>query len=172
MTVEYTIDCLLHVAILFTVLTFFYKLYIGKVETRAFQSEFKNLIDQKLGTDANLKKIMSSAIGKRLVKSKNYAALEALYSEPDAGVAENNKWLFRSAMIASLGMAGMIACLLWASPEHIPFLSLLGHNAITFAFVGVVEAIFFVNVVSKYSPAPPSLMIDKAIEAIKTALSS
>lgn len=172
MDVEYLVDCLLHVAILFTVLTLFYKLYIGKVETKAFQSEFKNLIDQKLGNDANLKKIMSSAVGKHLVKSKNYAALEALYSEPDSGVRENNKWLFRSAMIASLGMAGMIACLLSASPQPIPFLSLLGHNAITFAFVGVVEAIFFINVVSKYAPAPPSLMIKKAIEAMKKVLMS
>lgn len=170
MDVEYMVDCLLHVAILFTVLTLFYKLYIGKVETKAFQSEFKNLIDHKLGNDANLKKIMSSAVGKHLVKSKNYAALEAMYSEPESGVRENNKWLFRSAMVASLGMAGMIGCLLWASPHPIPFVSLLGHNAATFALVGVVEAVFFLNVVSKFAPAPPSLMITKAIQAIKKAL--
>lgn len=170
--VEDLVDNLLHVGILFTVLTLFFKMYIGKVETKAFQTEFKHLIDQKLGTDASLKRVMHSAVGKRAIQSKSFKALEAKYARPEGGVRENNKWLFRCAFMASLGMAGMIACLLVASSTHVPFLALLGHNAVTFAFVGVVEALFFIRVVSKYAPAPPSLMITSAIEAMKESLAS
>lgn len=170
MDIDYSVDCLLHVLILFTVLTLFYKLYIGKAETEAFQHEFERLIDSKLSANTDLKRIMSSAVGKHLVKTKNYAALEGLYAEPEGGVRANNTWLFRAAGLASLGMAGMIACLVAAAPGRVPFMSILGHNLVTFALVGVVEILFFVHIISKYAPAPPSLMIKRAIAAAKEAL--
>lgn len=166
----HVVDGLLHVAILFTVLTLFYKLYISKVSTKAFQSEFSRLINTNLGSNSSLKKVMSSAVGRHVARSKSYAALEQNFAVEDAGVAQNNKWLFRAAFTGCAGLVGMIACLVWASSEHVPLGALLASNAATFACVGVVEALLFIEVVSKVVPAPPSVLIDSAIQSAKATM--
>lgn len=156
--------------ILFTVLTLFFKMYVSKMETRAFQQEFTTLIDHSMASDASLHKIMSSAVGRTVTKSKNYAALEQLYAEPDAGVRENNEWLFRTAFTVVAGLVGMVACSTLAAGGAVPLGRLLLENAVTFALVGAVEATLFVRVISKYNPAPPSVMVDSAIRAAQEAV--
>ncbi|KAK9816146.1 hypothetical protein WJX74_008478 [Apatococcus lobatus] len=157
---------------LFTVLTLFFKLVVSKVETRAFQAEFKHLVDQKLDNDATLKKVMGSVVARRAMKSKNVKALHAAFAEPDAGVAQNNRWLFRTAFTGAAGMAAVVLALAWASHGEVPLGGLLLHNLVTFALVGVVEYVFFTQVAMKYQPAPPSVLIDSAMRAAKAAVAS
>ncbi len=171
MELAYTVDCLIHVAMLFSVLTLFFKLFISKVETKAFQTEFRQLVDRNLGSNATLKKVAGSVVGKRVAKSKNVQALHALYSQPDEGVVQNNRWLFRAAFTGAAGLIGVILGMAWASQGQVQLGSLVGHNLLTFAFVGIVEYVFFTQVAMKYQPAPPSVLITSAIQAAKAAVS-
>ena len=166
----YAVDCLVHVTMLFGVLTLFFKLFISKVETNAFQSELRKLVDHNVGENAALKKAMSSVVGRRIAKSKNVQALQDLYSQPDSAVRQNNTWLFRAAFIAVTGLMGTIAGMAWVSSGQIPLGSIVAHNMLTFAFVGIVEYIFFTQVAMKYQPAPPSLLVTSAIQAAKASV--
>ncbi len=172
MEVAYATDCLLHVALLFTVLTLFFKLVVSKVETRAFQAEFRRLVNQNLGADASLKKVMGSVVAKRVVKSKNVRALHAIYAEPDPGVTQNNRWLFRTAFTGAAGLVAVVLALAWASRGEVPLGALMAHNLVTFALVGAVEYVFFTQVAMKYQPAPPSVLIDSAMRAAKEAVAA
>lgn len=166
----YVVDCLVHVTMLFTVLTLFFKLYISKVESKAFRQEFGRLVDHTVEGNATLKKAMGSVVGKRVAKSKNVRALKALYSQPDAGVAQNNKWLFRAAFTGALGLAGIVAGMAWAAGGGVDLGGIVRHNLLTFALVGVVEFVFFTRVAVKFQPAPPSVLITSAIAAAKASV--
>lgn len=163
----FAVDCLLHVTLLFTVLTFFFQLFISKVEEKAFKSEFAKLVNTSIANNATLKRAMGSIVGKHVAKSKNVQALHRLYSEPDDFVQANNTWLFRSSLIASAGMVAVIAAISWASAGRVPLTELVGHNVAAFALVGVVEYFFFTRVAMKFQPAAPSVLVTSAISKAK-----
>jgi hypothetical protein len=47
----------------------------------------------------------------------------------------------------------------------------VGENLLTFTMVGIVEIVFFMNIASKYIPAPPSLIYTSLIDGIKANFS-
>ena len=47
----------------------------------------------------------------------------------------------------------------------------VGENLLTFTMVGIVEILFFMNIASKYIPAPPSLIYTSLIDGIKANFS-
>ena len=163
----YAVDCLLHVTMLFTVLSLFFHFFISKTTTSAFKNEFGHLVNQNVESNAHIKKAMSSVIGKDIVKSKNWHALHDLYSQEDDFVKANNAWLFRASLLASAGLTGVILAITWASGGQVPLGSLITRNLITFALVGVVEYVFFTQVAMKFQPAPPSLLITSAMAKAK-----
>ena len=167
----YAVDCLLHVTMLFTVLSLFFQFFISKTTTNAFKSEFGHLVNQNVESNAHIKKAMSSVIGKDIVKTKNWHALHDLYSQEDDFVKANNNWLFRASLLASAGLTAVILAITWASGGQVPLGSLLRNNLITFALVGVVEYIFFTRVAMRFQPAPPSLLITSAMAKAKRMFS-
>lgn len=167
---SFATDCLLHVAILFSVLTLFFKFVVSRTATAAFQSSFRDLVDRNLGSNATMKKVMGSAVGRRVARSKNVKALEASLEGPDPAVAEHNWGVFATAFLASAGLAGMTMCVVLGAQGQVPIGELLRHNAATFACVGVVEYVFFRYVISRYEPAPPSTMVTSAIRSAQASL--
>ena len=167
------IDSLLHVAILWGVLMTFFLLVGSKDSTEAFTSGIRSLIRSNLGRNPSLKRVMSTPVARRAVGSSNYRALKAIYSKPDGAVRENNLWLFRAGFMGLGAMVGVIIALVWSGRFEgapIGFAGILKHNAVVFAAVGVVEALFITKIVLRCNPAPPSVMIGAAVAAARTAL--
>ena len=163
------VDGVLHVTILWAVLTCFYIFYISKVETKAFAQQFHKFITDSLGANQGLRQYVSTAQAQQLLNSEQVAALKTQWSQPDAVVATNNRWLWRAAFTALGGLVAVLASLDWSSRfgMAVPFGDIVARNLAIFVCVGAVEVVFFTQVISKYTPAPPSAIVDAAVNAAK-----
>lgn len=172
------VNALFHSTILFTFLAVFYMVYGSKVETKASNENFANLVS------SNLKKILEK--GNKETNGDLKRGLEILdpiwdvldrqYQGEDTTVETYNTWLFRSAtMIAAFMLIalGIVIIVLKFSCGNCPtefIWGILRENAIIFAGIGAVEYLFFTNVALKMIPAPPSLMVNQVVDKIKNGI--
>ena len=169
------VNALFHSAILFTFLSVFYMVYGSKVETKASNDKFAELVSD------NLKKILEEADRKTGGGFKRDMAfldpvwdiLERDYQRPDTTVSTYNTWLFRTASMLSafmlIAMGIVLIVLKYSCGQCVGnFLwDIIKENAVIFAAIGGVEYMFFKNVALKMIPAAPSLMIDEVVAKIK-----
>ena len=166
-------NAMLHITILWTVLLCFYKFYISKVETQAFAAQFQSMIDKNVNLSFDIKTKIQSV---NQAYPSMFSGLQTEWSKPDGTVVTNNTWLFRVGFTALAGLVVLLVSSILENRHYAPLAhlapvgvgNLLTVNLLTFAFVGVVEYIFFTQVISKYVPAPPSLLVTSALKAAES----
>lgn len=173
--IKFKINIVIHMIILFTILTVFFFNYISKISTSTFQSEIQNIISQ------NIEQAITNET-KEKIKALNPVVIPYLNNiieetkEPSEYVIEHNRWLklvaFSFILISIFGTALIIYIYNKSCNIHIPIWHILLENLITFIFVGLVEFLFFTNIALKFVPAPPSLLISSFINKFKFDLIS
>jgi membrane-bound ClpP family serine protease len=171
----YTMNIGLHVMILFCFLTVFFFLFISKRESAAVSevvsSSIKGNVD---GTLTSLRAAEKQYPGLNIDwesvndKAKN---MEANSQGTSQYITDNNNKL----KIISYSIIGGIFALLVVAFLYFQFYrkfalsygQIIATNAITFAFVGLVEYLFFTNIASKYVAVTPSLINNSIIERIE-----
>lgn len=173
-TTEFNINIMFHVIILFTFLTIFYVFFASKLIKDTFNNQFKSIIDSNVSKAIdNIAPDQRNQL-KLLTQVINYDKLLKKYQTSDTYVKEHNKWMERTAIgviiVGVVLLITIIGLLYNNCGQCTPFWNIIIENIIVFAFVGVVEYLFFVNVAFKYIPTPPSVLITSLLNKFKTSL--
>lgn len=172
--VTFGLNIFLHSLILFTFLTIFFIVFVTKLMKEAFDRELTSLIEKNLGkaidnlddkTKRNLSMYMKLLPVDRFIN---------MYKEPSEYVIAHNNWVKMLAIgLAVIGVI-MLVLVVWllnySCNQRVPVWHILKENVIVFAFVGVVEYLFFTNIAIKFIPAPPSLLVKTLIDKFKDSL--
>jgi hypothetical protein len=172
---ELSINVLVHILILFSILSLLFWFVISKLETKTITNEVEDSIDTVF--DSYYRKLDSAQKIqlKNLVDSnkETLQTMEAVYSEPDKVNATKNQWLLYVnilyicllfLVLVSIVIVLRLSC---SSP---PILGILKENIILFVFIGIIEVLFFLNVAVKYIPVKPSFMSQVSLETVKNSL--
>ena len=167
-------NVVLHSLILFTFLTVFFTVFVTKLMKNAFDNQLSKLIENNTNTmidklDENTKNRLSLAF--------KYMPVDKLikqYEKPSKYIIEHNNWVKTSAVsIIVFGIILMVLTLwllYYSCGQCVNLGSLIKENIIVFAFVAIVEYIFFTNIALKFIPVPPSLLINTIIDKFKNTL--
>ena len=166
---EKLVNILLHVLILFTILSVIFWLVISKVESKGITDELNNNINKYLDTfkdDSDMKTFSNNF-------SEPLDVLENMYSDPDEVTESNNAWLFKANILYILILVVIIVSILLTMRytcgiKDFPILHILKENMVIFLFIGIVEVWFFLNIGMKFIPTKPSMIVNN----VKTNLSS
>ena len=173
---SFFINLLCHVFILLTFLTMFFFKYIAGLTESHVDSELKSLVqdqtDQLLGfidkrdTQHVIRWDMVSQVADRLI-SESQGNLSF--------IVENNQNLYDDSMCALFMMAlvivGLVAYFVFRGVNlRLKFIFM--ENLVIFAFVGMIEIYFFMNIASKYIPVLPDDAIKDAFSRIRQRLSN
>ena len=160
--VQFILNILIHVFILFTFLSVFYFTYISKVQKYHMEKEIKNSIED--GVEALIESIEENDT---ISDEDLREILERLYERKDSGVmhdyAERTEKrntrlkIINGVMILLLllSVVGMVVYYGYVQKKRLDLSHIIVLNVVAFAFVGFVEFLFFKNVASKYIPIYP-----------------
>ena len=160
----------LHVWILFTFLTIFFFTFISRKEKEAVTRELNiaikssvpivldniDNINKKIGGHINWQKV--SDVGKKI---------EQKYKGPDPAIKKHNKKLIEIAILVCIILfillIGAILYFVVYKKYDIGLKTILIDNFIVAIFIGIIEALFFLNIALKYSPVTTSDIVNQII---------
>jgi hypothetical protein len=174
---------ILHTLILFTILSGLFLFLITVLESQGFKISIGHMMDsnipemlrqqdqiinQKLPGEVRtdiltVKEILKNVPLKRLVKE---------YLKPDETTKISNQNLVNliifSVIAGTLLFVGMLLVLKFSCGLNAPIMFIFIENLIIFLFVGAFEAYFFLTVGIKYIPVPPSFVINRIFDNLKS----
>lgn len=169
--VSESLNVLIHVIILFTFLSALFFIYISKVEGAAFRNELGDIIEN--GIDklaANNPELIGNFQGLEPIIDK----LIPIYNKPSQYVMQHNITVKFTAVFVILILFAVILTIVLVESldckRNVGISRLVVENVIIFAFIGIVEFVFFTKVAIKYVPTPPSLLSKTIVDAIKRNL--
>jgi len=175
-TFNFGINIAVHVLILFSFLTFFYFLFISKVSETAFKTEMENVINSQLPkvlekrSNSELDKITNRG----LKESQIFAKLEQMYNQPSQDIETHNYYVkfitFGTCLMVFLTIALVVTIQYFSCGKCISLWKIVLENVIIFSIIGLIEFLFFTKIAMKFIPAPPSLMMKTAFDALKQTL--
>jgi hypothetical protein len=171
---NFTLNIVLHISILFLILSLFFIFYVSKLIKKKIDQELSGIIQNYFDKSFESLNPVEQKLIKITLKDIPFDNLIKLYSQPDKKVETYNRWLFIMLIAVNIFFFIFIIILI-SSPylicnKSVPIKNILLENITIFVFVGIVELLFFKFVALKYIPAPPSLMINSIIDGIKKYL--
>tara|TARA_Y100000389_G_scaffold140161_1_gene137965 strand:- start:687 stop:1223 length:537 start_codon:yes stop_codon:yes gene_type:complete len=167
---EWMVDIFIHVTILILVLSVAFWALVAPVEKKAFDDQIQDQIKQS--TSIAFKGMHQDAV--KSLSQVDLSVLSKYYDRPDESTSLWNSWLKRSNVLIAVVLV-VTLILVWAilsfsCGKCIPLGRLLVENFVLFACIGVVEALFFIKVASKFVPVAPSYMVQQLFSDLKTKL--
>jgi len=168
---QIVINCILHAAILMTILGVFFISYISPVEDKQYRKEISSVFDKELTSSLDKlagteKKIVLQSIDQIPIDT-----LKKLFSDKSKEVQVNNRWLQITIWTVVAFLYIVLAALLILYYTHCGSRFNFGHilleNIIIFLCVGAIELSFFMFIASRYIPVDPSLIAVTFVETVK-----
>ncbi len=170
---DLTLNVLLHVTILFLILGVFFEVYISQIITDALNKEISSSLGPVM--TERLIKINEQTKG-RVDDIKAFLPadkLKEIYKKPTSETTNNNAWVTIMIITLIVMMCTIIFTMVatsYQAGECPPIKDLLIENALIFAFVGIIEATFFITIISHYVPTPPSAIAKSTLKSMKRHL--
>lgn len=174
---ELIINILLHVFILFCILSLIFWFVISKLEKKSINDEINNNINNYFN---NLKSNLSDEEKNDASKflNNNNKLLEILnnmYSKKDLLNENSNNWLkqtdFLYAFIIFFVLITILITIKYSCGiNNFPIFGIIKENIVLFIGIGIIELLFFINIGSKYIPNKPSEIIKNTITNFKKSL--
>lgn len=168
------IDLGFHLWILFTFLTILFFTFVSRKEKKSVINELTSSIDNIVPDFLNSIDKVEKSTGIPIDwnafnnKAKN---IEKKYNGSDPKISNHNKTLLRNAIFISVGilivLIGLIVYFVHFKKMDIGLNKILLNNFVIILIVGIFEALFFINIASKYTPVTKSDMINKFIDRTK-----
>jgi len=174
--IELTINVVLHVLILFTILTALFWIFISEIETTAIDYQIKTAIDAIFSSYVSgLSSQQAQEVGAVITANMpELVVLKNEYSNPDPATQLNNQWLLDLNVTILLAIVGILVTILLILPFvcsiKTPFWHILLENIILFSCIGLIEGIFFYYIALKFVPVMPSVLGNTAIQSLKQNL--
>jgi hypothetical protein len=173
---NFIINIAVHVTILFCFLSAFFILYVSNLSKEALNKEIKHNIDNSIG---NLFDSLNADEKTQIKTSLQTLPLEQLsqyYNKPHETVAQHNTWLFRAVIgfnvVFALSIIIAIVSVSYVCDRCVPIKEILLENSIIFAFIGIVEYLFFTKIALNWVPTKPSTIVTSFYDSIKRTLSN
>ena len=176
-------NVLLHVTILFTILSIFFVKYVGVITTKIINKEINHIvgdnieklndnIGEKLNDSEKLNDLGEKLTFENIKKMFPYKYYAKLFSKEDVTrKSVNNEVFFYIKFTNILLIVFLILFTFYLVRTN----SLNTHqikeicieNVLTFMLVGLIEFLFFTNIALKYIPTKPSLLFTSLIEGLR-----
>jgi len=173
---NYNLNVGLHILILFTFLTILFFLYISKVEKNVINNNLTDMINKyipKLLDQINNVKEFNMKDDKNIYNYAIKIQNESKNSFPQ--VTQNNRLLFTAIVIIIIFSLSLILTYIYFKVfkhEEIDLRSIFIENVLIFSFVGIIEFLFFNNIVSQYSPTNASDAFTAILNRIQNRFSN
>lgn len=169
-SIHFSINVLLHVTILFTVISLFFVFFASTVLRTHVEEGLGNVITTNLRSALdNLHEDDQDRI-KFLGNTLPIDNLIKYYGKPNEVNTVYNEWLFKYIWLIIVSLVVITLCVIITASalcSKVPLGNIILENVAIFTFVGFVEATFFWFIALKYIPAPPSTMIKSIITGLK-----
>ncbi len=160
MELPFVVDILLHILILFVVLTVIFVKVISPTAADALNGTI--IAQSQTAIRVNLDQIPASqklGIANKLRYYPIANARETL-SKPDVDIQSHNQWVMGLAVSIAIMVLGVIIAIVasvrYNCGQQVDMKKLLIENALIFIGIGIIEYFFFIKIASKYIPLPPS----------------
>ena len=170
--VDFLVNFVLHVLILFTFLTFFFMFFICKKSEEAFNGEIQTQLHEVIHKQIEVLKKENKY--DTFVKIKNVYPLDKiiklLNSKNKAVENYNNGLINITLTITILSWIGFIIIILllkYTCASHLNIGEILLENTIIFGLIGLGEYFFFTRIALQYIPVEPSFITKKFIERLR-----
>ena len=172
--INFSLDIVLHVLILFTFLTVFFFAYVSKLEKQSLDNTVTNTITDNTTNFLNNFDQISNKYNVKVNWNIINNIADNLVKNSQGEVPEikqNNDRLFKGSIIAiSIGFILFIVSIIVLKyflnyDIHIGHILLM--NVIIFSITGVIEYLFFMKVASKYIPVTPDVISNTILEGVK-----
>jgi hypothetical protein len=168
------LNCLIHIAILFIILTIFFLSYITSQEKKSYQKEIRNLFGKQIDQALNNNKYKNDL--KKILQKIDLNDFIQKYSKEAEYVTINNKWLSSVCFCTIFFLCLLIICLFfilyYSCRLCTNVFEIMIENISIFVFVGCLEISFFLLIASKYVPVEPSLITNVLIQNLKNKVST
>lgn len=166
---EFAVNMAIRTLILFSFLSTFFAFYVTKNSKNAFNEEIINMMDENFGV--YIKDLKGHPIVKQMFDLLPLDKFKAVYSKPDKAVEMHNDGLFTTILITNLLLWTSLVVIIYIVNEScgydIDINEIATENAITFAFIGVVQFLFFKIIASKFVPVTPSFISQQFLEKVQ-----
>lgn len=156
--VEFTVNCILHMIILFTLLATFFFLYANNFGKKRYE---KNMTKNYVPFVKNYIKSLSyiekqSLLNFLSLNSQNIEILKEISNKESEKIRLNDKWLrtlcFVIVVLSVVFLALIIFIVMFIYKQKINIKEILIENFFTFFFAGLIESLFFYFIATKYTP--------------------
>ena len=163
-------NVMLHMLLLFIILSVLFVYYISGVIKSALDKELSHSIDGVFNSaPANYR-----AQFKSFSRNISFDKVDTVYGIPDPVVTINNSWLFTLMSVLTLLFCVIflmfVVFLKIYAPEKIHLGSILKENIAIFTFIGFIEFWFFTNVATQYIPVMPSFIETQFVQDVANSL--
>ena len=172
--INFSLDIMLHVLLLFTFITVFFFTYISSITKQTLDSTTSDMINNK--TDILLNKLdqLTSKYNLKMNWQNIDKISDNLITNSDGEIPKikkNNDDLLKITVIiivtAFILLTTFILILKYYYKLNIDIKRILLINFIIFSITGIIEYLFFIKVASKYNPIPPNMLLNTVLNKIK-----
>ena len=178
---EIFMNIILHVFILFVILSLIFWFVISKVSKKAITREINRTISESFTKlRKNIQETSSKEDKTKLKKNMDIltpslSIMKRIYSKPESILVTNNNWLYENNILYGIILFVIIATMLLSLKltcgiNNFPFIHILKENLVLFLFIAVIEVYFFLNIGMKFIPTKPSALIENISYYLKSAI--
>lgn len=168
---SFFINILCHVLILLTFLTIFFFKYITHMTEKHLNTELKSVIGEETN---KLLQFVESKDTQNEIRWDYVATLSQRVMDEASKkvpfIEKNNQDLYDESMCTlimfAVGIVILVAYFLFRG-VNLDLKFILLENLIIFAFIGMIEIYFFMNIASQYVPVMPDEAVDSAFSRLK-----
>jgi hypothetical protein len=172
--INLSVNIYVQVLLLFTILSMLFIHVISKVETSAINNELQNIvsdnmIDRYKKLNNNDKQRVNSVLN-----MVDLNILDKMYDREDKTRIVNNKSVYYSIYIVLIMLVAIFIIVIALNKglcHNVPLKHIIVENIVIFSCIGVVEFIFFKNIILKYVATKPSFMSQYIFQKVKETLS-
>jgi hypothetical protein len=172
--IEFLLNIILHVIILFTVLTIFFFVYVRTLLKASYESEIDDILGSKFKEKLfNLDNETQTSI-RDLLKNADFNSYLEKFEETNSYVSINNKWLAVICVMVFVFFVCLFLTIYFFINKTcgicLDIRSIVYENLCLFSIVGLIEISFFIFIAVEYVPVSPTVMLDCFLTDISAKL--
>jgi hypothetical protein len=172
---EITVNAMIHIFILFTLLSIFFFTVVSRLAKQKIQDEIYSQINGGISNNYNKLSPISKEQIYLSTKNINSQKIQKIFDKPDPLLTFSNKTFFIIAISICIFLFTIICVTVWVMKmykSNIDMKSILLENSLTFLIIGGIEVVFFMLIALQYSPIYPSQITKSVIDSLNKCFSS
>jgi hypothetical protein len=171
--INFSMNLFVHVIFLFTILSVLFIFVIAKISSDAINNEIIHLVNENINEHYSKFNDNQRNVFKNILNVMPLDKLSKYYDQPEKVRDTNNKHVFNSMKLTIVLLLILLIIIVIVSRllcHQIPMKHIIVENSIIFTGIGVVEFLFFKNIILKYIPIQPSFLLTYLFNSVKNKI--